>query len=328
MAAYRNGRGFTLIELLVVIAIIGILIALLLPAVQSAPEAARVIHCTNNLRQMGLGLHTYHEAYGSFPPGCIDDARREESWGWGALILAFIEQEPLYDQLQVTERRLKDVLQHPTHRYLTQTPIATFRCVTDETDLQLKARIRHFRGNGNVGRIDLGTSNYIACQGLYEKCGTSTRHNGVFFNDSGIRMSDISDGSSHTFMLGERDERCSAAVWAGVRNPPGPCHWGVYENRGRVSRKLNDPEPAPINSNGEQFSCDACNEGFSSGHPGGANFVFCDASVHFISDHIEYSNAGLNRSAIKNGGNYNPLLLGTYQKLGIRNDGQTVDGGY
>ena len=119
MTDYRE-RGFTLIELLVVIAIIGILIALLLPAVQSAREAARMIHCTNNLRQLGLGVLNYNDTYSAFPPGCIDDARRNESWGWGALILAFIEQEPLYDQLRVTERKLMDLLAHPTDRRLAQ----------------------------------------------------------------------------------------------------------------------------------------------------------------------------------------------------------------
>ncbi len=150
MTDYRE-RGFTLIELLVVIAIIGILIALLLPAVQSAREAARMIHCTNNLRQLGLGVLNYNDTYSAFPPGCIDDSRRNESWGWGALILAFIEQEPLYEQLRVTERRLTDMLRHPTDRYLAQKPIATFRCVTDSTPSELDAQRRHFRGNGNVG---------------------------------------------------------------------------------------------------------------------------------------------------------------------------------
>ncbi len=328
MRNYRGGRAFTLIELLVVIAIIGILIALLLPAVQQAREAARLIHCTNNLRQMGLGVLTYNDTYSSFPPGCIDDSRRNESWGWGALILAFIEQEPLYDQLRVTERRLMDVLRHPRDRTLAQTPISTFRCVTDGTPLQLDNVTRHFNGNGNVGRIWLGTSNYIACQGLYDRGGTGVVHNGVFFNDSGIGLKDIKDGASHTFMIGERDERCGSAVWAGCRNPPGPCHWGVYQNRGRVSEKLNSPRMPTPRNNGNLFCCDCCSEGFSSAHNGGANFVFCDGSVHFISANIEFSNGGLGRSGITGGRPYNPDRLGMYQKLGIRNDGRSVDGGY
>ena len=311
VAGQRRFGGFTLIELLVVIAIIGILIALLLPAVQSAREAARRIHCNNNLRQLGLGVLNYNETYGSFPPGCIDGDHNEESWGWGALILAFVEQEPLYEQLRVTERRLTDLLRHHSDRKLAQMPMATFRCITDETPKRLPPETRHFFGDGNVGKIELGTSNYVACQGLHDQSGPF-RNNGVFFNGSGIRLKDITDGASHTFMLGERDERCGSAVWAGCRNPPGPCHWGVYQNRGRVSEKLNSPrEPQPRN-NGRLFCCDCCSEGFSSAHPGGASFVFCDGSVHFIGDNIEY----------------NERALGMYQRLGIRNDGLPVAGGF
>jgi prepilin-type N-terminal cleavage/methylation domain-containing protein/prepilin-type processing-associated H-X9-DG protein len=321
---HRNEHGFTLIELLVVIAIIGILIALLLPAVQQAREAARMIHCTNNLRQLALGVQTYHESYGAFPPGCIHDRRREESWGWGALILAYIEQEPLYDELRVTERKLSQMLTHHTDRFLAQKPIATFRCVTDTTPLRLDAVRRHFRGRGNIGKIDLGTSNYVACLGSYDRpCAHRNgaepwppfQNNGVFFNDSGIRLEQIKDGTSHTFMLGERNERCSAAVWAGCRNPPGPCHWGVYQNQGRVSMKLNDPRPIPLRNNGERFHCDRCSEGFASDHGQGANFAFCDGSVKFISDNIQFNNS-LGRD------------MGLYQKLGIRNDGYSVPAGF
>jgi prepilin-type N-terminal cleavage/methylation domain-containing protein/prepilin-type processing-associated H-X9-DG protein len=317
----RNG-GFTLIELLVVIAIIGLLIALLLPAVQQAREAARLLHCTTNLRQLALGVRTYEEAHGSFPPGCINDQAMEEAWGWGALILPFIEQGPLYNQLRVTERRLSDVLRHPTDRYLVQTAIPTFRCVTDDAPLTVDSYNRAFIGNGNVGEIQPAASNYIGCLGLNDTLGSvgggggggggGGEYNGVLYGDSAIQEQHITDGSTHTFMLGERDERCDLAFWVGTRNPQGPAHWGVYECLGRVGVKLNSPVECGDDEafgGGLKWTDDpnSCGEGFSSAHMGGANFSFCDGSVHFINDN---------------------LSLTIYQSLGIRNDGRSVDGAY
>ena len=311
--------GYTLIELLVIFAIIGVLIAILLPAVQTAREAARRIQCANNLRQLGLAVHYYHDCHGSIPPGCLDDDHRQESWGWGALILPQIEQNQLYEQLDVTSRRLTEILQDPGVNRLAQTPIAVFRCPSDTTPDQLPAKVRHFYGDGNIDKLELGTANYVACQGLYDRPGPF-RNNGVFHNDSAIRLEDIRDGTSNTFMLGERDLRCGAGVWAGCRNPPGPCHWGVYQNRGRVSEVLNS-RVTPESPN----QCDSCSEGFSSAHSGGAYFVFCDNSVRFISNTIDFSNGGLSDSELLSGADYDRQQLGVYQKLGIRDDG--VPGG-
>jgi prepilin-type N-terminal cleavage/methylation domain-containing protein len=99
----RRKRGFTLIELLVVIAIIAILIALLLPAVQQAREAARRSQCENNLMQIGLALHHYHEAFGSFPPAYVADENGKPMHSWRVLILPFLEQNALYDQYDFSE---------------------------------------------------------------------------------------------------------------------------------------------------------------------------------------------------------------------------------
>lgn len=281
------------------------------------------MQCTNNLKQLCLACHNYHDTLKSFPPGCIDDAELIETWGWGVFILPFIEQQPLYNNLGVTNRKLYHVLMDPTDQHLLQTPLAEFRCPSDRTEELLDKSSRHFFGRGNNagGKIEMSTSNYIACQGFYDKPGLY-KNNGVFYNNSHIRLDrDIPDGTSHTFAIGERDYRCSAGHWAGVRNPPGPCHWGVYHSRGRVSKQLNSPEtswPRPSGWN----ACNSCGEGFSSPHPGGANFAFCDGTVHFISENIEFSNAGLTQSNLTSGTKYDPLLLGLYQRLGIRDDGQ------
>ena len=103
MLRRRKACGFTLIELLVVIAIIGILIALLLPAVQSARESARLMQCTNNLRQIGLALHNYHEVYGSFPPAYVADESGRPIHSWRTLILPYLDQPTLYKEYRFDE---------------------------------------------------------------------------------------------------------------------------------------------------------------------------------------------------------------------------------
>ncbi|MCA9222139.1 MAG: DUF1559 domain-containing protein, partial [Planctomycetales bacterium] len=232
----RPLRGFTLVELLVVIAIIGILVALLLPAVQSARAAAQRTECSNNLKQIGLALHTYHTFKKKFPPASHMKASLDEEWGWAVYILPQMEQQNLYDSLRVSDMRLVEVLADSTFHPFLQTGLKAYQCPSDKPNDLLDKSIRHFFGNGNTAKIEIGKSNYACVLGLYDKPG-SFKNNGVFYNDSKTRITDIKDGSSNTFMIGERDELCGAAVWAGVRNPPGPCHWGVYQNGGRVSKK-------------------------------------------------------------------------------------------
>ena len=140
LSSKRGPVAFTLVELLVVIAIIGILIALLLPAVQAAREAARRAQCVNNLKQLALAVHNYESALKVWPPGCIDDKTMIETWGWGVFILPFCEQQPLYDDLDVQNRKLYHVFQDAAGRQLLQTPLAEFRCPSDRTEELLAFR--------------------------------------------------------------------------------------------------------------------------------------------------------------------------------------------
>ena len=328
--------GFTLVELLVVIAIIGILIALLLPAVQAAREAARRISCRNNLKNISLALLNYHDTLHRFPPGYMYDRTSTESWGWPTFILPYIEYQPLYDQLDVTQWRLTDLLKNGTavQKALPQTPLNVYRCPSDNTDELLPTGLC---GGGNLGRTFVGygssgspsspwigyspaTSNYVGNAGLWDVASRVTS-NGVFHGDSGVRIRDIADGTSHTFLLGERHKRCVSGAWIGARNPPGNGMYGSYHIRGRVSIKLNDPrDPATATNSGH----DLCTEGFSSAHPGGAQFALCDGSVHFISENIDFANAGLSASQLARKASFDPVRLGTYQRLGVRDDGQAV----
>ena len=231
-------RAFTLVELLVVIAIIGILIALLLPAINAAREAGRRTQCINNLHQLGLAVLSYENDKKYFPCGCRGDyVDNDENWGWGAFILPYTEYSSLYKQLDVDGRNLMAVFAAPGATVMLQTKLPVFRCPTDTTPDPLPSDLRAFFGNGNFNQIELATANYVACEGLLgiRTALSSYTNNGVFYNNSVITTQQISDGLAHTFMLGERDRRCGAANWAGTRDPEGGCHWGASMCLGRVS---------------------------------------------------------------------------------------------
>lgn len=326
-------RAFTLVELLVVIAIIGILIALLLPAINSAREAGRRLTCQNNLKQLGLAAHAYISDHGCFPSGIRDDGiTYDEGWGWGAFLLPYTEFNGLYKQLHVDEYKLKDAFSMVAGiKGLLQTPLKQFRCPSDNTPDPLPSSLRPFFGNGNTAKWDIAASNYAACQGLLDvsanqkTTGAPSDNNGVMFPNSSITPTQVTDGMSHTFMLGERDKRCGSAFWAGSRNPEGNYYCGVYECLGRVSMYFNNNQLDPANGvtviTGGCIN-NTCGEGFDSSHPGGANFVFCDGTVHFISDNVEFNNSAWTDGMTTLPAGFNYAQLGLYQRLGMRNDGQ------
>lgn len=318
--ANRDPRAaFTLVELLVVIAIIGILIALLLPAVQAAREAARRMQCTSRMKQIALAIHNYQTAHNVFPPGNMyDGVRGRQQWGWAVFLLPYLERGPLYRELAPNDRRLVDVLNDPMARILVQTPINTFRCPTDRTPRLLTEtdQIRDFDGEAPVGTDFFGaTSNFIGVTGFWDIADLPA--NGVFFVNSAISFQGIGDGTSNTFVLGERDKYCAAGTWSGVRDPLGSGPRGADYVLGRVSIKMNDPR---------NTGNDHCCEGFSSAHPGGANFAKCDGSVRFVSENIRFSNAGVTDFDSPVGVGSIGASLGTYQRLGVRNDGQVIEG--
>jgi prepilin-type N-terminal cleavage/methylation domain-containing protein/prepilin-type processing-associated H-X9-DG protein len=343
--------GFTLVELLVVIAIIGILVALLLPAIQAAREAARRAQCQSNLKNIALAVLNYETANKTLPLGLVSQAGEIEGWAWTTYILTYLEDQALFDRLDPHRRRLADLFiaakSNLKELEPVQAPLQIFRCPSDDTPplvpfdgspLANPPRTsgekweRHFKGKYSRQLLTLflpSTSNYVGSRGFIDhECDHDGVHvteydwagnrklcegNGVFQGLTNVRLTEITDGTSFTFLLGERDSYCLAATWIGVRNPPGANMWGVGWVLGRVSLKLNHPETGNHNT---------CTEGFSSKHPGGAHFAYCDGSVGFISDDINFDNAGIDKAILAD--QFNPVkdgvAIGIYQRLGIRND--------
>jgi prepilin-type N-terminal cleavage/methylation domain-containing protein len=188
----RRHSGFTLIELLVVIAIIAILVALLLPAVQQAREAARRTQCKNNLKQLGLALHNYHDAYKMFPAGHMesgwDGPSYRHQFSWLTYMLPYIDQSNVYSLIDFSQIDLStSAHQNPVFMPAGTVDVATFICPSDPT------------GRNNE---EWAPTNYLGNQGTL--CQSRNKEgNGVFGHNSWIRIRDITDGTSQTIAAAE-----------------------------------------------------------------------------------------------------------------------------
>ena len=263
MKKRRFRSAFTLIELLVVIAIIAILIALLVPAVQKVREAAAKIQCENNLKQLGLGLHNFAGTNGFFPPA-YKAPGLQPGWSWGMYIAPYIEQDNLYRKLGIETAIFgggKNPANPPTADM--QLPLSIFRCPSDTApDL-------------NSERLFYGMSNYRAVSGpiTFPFFFVNQDMGGVMFQNSKIRIVQITDGTSNTTAIGECifDPKTGkrAAIWTGMTGLRGGAIW-ISDVMWWV-----DQATATINGTAPQA--------FSSRHSGnGAFFAFCDGSVRFF----------------------------------------------
>jgi len=307
--------GFTLIELLIVVAIIGVLIALLLPAVQSAREAARRIQCVNNLMQIGVALGNYESAHNVYPPGVVNPTGPVLSLpagyhhGWIVQILPYIQQGNAYRRVDLTAG-----VYDGANVTVRQHALSSFYCPSNPINPSLSMQIRVPWGIPPItGRLPCH-SNYMACHHDVEAPIDADNH-GILYLNSRTRPRDVTDGASNTILVGEARESGALGWMSGTR--------ATLRNTGLpINRLLTGLVEGPPFAEGdealaddpaidERFDREAIEKsaplvgGFSSFHPGGANFLMADGSVRFVSDRID--------SAV-------------YRHLGHRADGELVGG--
>ncbi|NBR06709.1 MAG: DUF1559 domain-containing protein [Planctomycetes bacterium] len=317
MAKIINRKAFTLIELLVVIAIIGVLIGLLLPAVQKVRDAAARLQCTNNLKQIGLAMMNYESTYRTLPPGYIDNMTTNPvnsvatsnpdpiiGWGWGTLILPYLEQEPLYKSINIGSIAMNNT--SPAAIALRKTVIKGFLCPSDDSG------INTFTISGTGGNFELAKSSYAGVNGQAELADFDTALGlGMFLRGRGVSIAEVTDGLSNTIFVGERSSKSAKQA---VGTLPGVCTWvgalpgGDLDGESPALYILGhtgDPSD-PHKPNTPQPDGFYHAEDFTSKHSGGINFLLGDGSVRFITDNIDKQ---------------------TWVKLGTRNGGE-VTGDY
>jgi prepilin-type N-terminal cleavage/methylation domain-containing protein/prepilin-type processing-associated H-X9-DG protein len=303
----RTKRGFTLIELLVVIAIIAVLIALLLPAVQQAREAARRSQCRNNLKQIGLAFHSYHDTAGVLPPGMINSPTATTTggtgWAWSVFLLPYMDQAPLYNNLSPTGPM---PISNATMLQLMRTVLPAYLCPSDSHLTPAQNTLAPVVISGSAA-TPLALSNYLAVSGSdamdCTSSGPPAPKNGTFYNNSNIGLRDIRDGSSNTVFASERDTQKSktgdgshlGGNWAGVSAPAAAnCNYDYYaamvsfrQTYGTCNGVGNrDDRRAPASS-----------------HGGGIHILLGDGSVRFLNENVD---------------------MNTYQYLAQRADSQTL----
>jgi prepilin-type N-terminal cleavage/methylation domain-containing protein/prepilin-type processing-associated H-X9-DG protein len=260
-------RGVTLIELLVVIAIIAVLIGLLLPAVQKVRESAARLRCKNNLKQIGLALHNYHDRNGSLPPGYASGAasgtETGPGWGWATHLLPDLEQDNLSRQID-----LGGAIGNSPAR--TQA-LKVFLCPSD-------SEIGTFTAAGTSATV--AHANYVGVFGTNEVESNPGAGNGTFFRNSRVRFGDVIDGLSNTYAVGERSSDIALATWAGavpgarvpLRRDPSQSEGNFFLVLGRGDHRPNAPESHI--------------DDFYSRHAQGLNCLFGDGAVRSIGNGV------------------------------------------
>jgi prepilin-type processing-associated H-X9-DG protein len=340
----------------VVIAIIGVLVALLLPAVQAAREAARRSSCVNNLKQIGVALSNHESTYNAFPEGIsLPTSGNRANWGWAAHILPYMEQQDLYDTLDVKANNLSNTFQAfasagnaDAYVAMLRTRVDSYICPSDAPPVVNRSAFQRKLVTGvsysdpqdidpNPNQLSVATASYVGNLGWtrldWTKYNTTSGigpgpypARGMLVLNHAVRGSEISDGTSKTIAVGERhweyslDERSGlpvqGAIWAG-----GPkTGFGGGTQYVSATATLADAYFA-------QNGLIQQDRGYSSGHPGGCNYVFADGSVHFIVDTINFNSTGAPdwRASPYPPEDLSPENCGIFQRLCLRDDGNAVE---
>jgi len=342
--SYQAGRfrrrGFTLVELLVVIAIIGVLVALLLPAVQAAREAARRTQCSNKLKQLSLAILNYQDSAQVFPPQGLPTHGTPNAWGWGPMIMPFIELQAMYQSLQVNSGMPPGAnlgtMPLPQTNFsggkLLQQRVDAFMCPSDGNTVLNQFYPNPLSSSNGADRYS--KSNYLCNQQIIR---TALGGFNRLPPPDCLRLAQITDGTSNVLLLGERAMR----VFPLEKRSTGGVVWGLPINNSDAATCFHPNHPIntgdPSNdfraNNYTQYASMArtpsnCNAHVAtSNHPGGAQFALCDGSVRFInqniaSNPIAYSNGG---SGCTSTGDVNVTGTGfIYQNLYWINDGHAT----
>ncbi|UUO09184.1 DUF1559 domain-containing protein [Blastopirellula sp. J2-11] len=331
-------QGFTLVELLVVIAIIGVLIALLLPAVQQAREAARRMSCTNNLKQLGLALHNYHDTHLTFPSGGITPVSGDPSVNcgsgsgnaadsrapWSVLLLPFMEDSALHDAFDFGARFYSSANASTAAGFtsgnpnLQWTPNTKYECPSDPNSSSGLPNCNYYGVSGG-GSVSSGSAGVYqsACRCCRSGSGASRMlyYNGIFSNNSGVKFAQLTDGTSNVFMVGEtryhplqRNNPSGSEVigmsWASGMQTTSSLLGAAFA---ATVKPINGLKPYDTLSSADPYisTFDYFTVMFGSHHPGGANFTLADGSVHFAPETMDIS---------------------IYRTLGARDDGLPIGG--
>jgi len=344
----RGSLGFPLIELLVVIAIIAVLIALLLPAVQQAREAARRSQCKNNMKQLELAFHNYHESFKTFPPGWISTYHQVATgdpshWSWGAFLLPYIDQSGLYNVVQPGTRRPdQNLALGGANAQALLTPLTAFICPSDvgpalnNFNSSMGANATQQNDFGTYARqISDGTNQYSISKSNYVLSADTGNSNtpsidaapygpptGMGWSNSRVSVRDVTDGTSNTILLGERAFQVrSLVIGAGTALAFSPtASTGSYH--GQQCRACLSVIGIPYwGINQTIAEANHQSRAYSSAHTGGIHILLCDGSVRFLSENVDFKPNTL----VSGNDHSGPAFIdSTFERLLARLDGQVI----